>query len=453
MSDIERRLREDLSATAGAVDTLAPPFEPVLAESTARREQRRSAAGAGAGLVLLVAVTLTIVATNAREKTEADPERSGTARLAVDSATTTIPPTPTTRPRPAPSPTTPRPQPIPSPTTVPETTTTTTDPRPLAQRVPKGLWVVGLDGRNLRRVGEVGRYAWSPDGSRLAVATDRISILSAVDGRSLSTIESAPTSGAKVSCLDWSSTGQLGWITTDGAVRYASASDRAGTFVGTVPGPLDPLGYLADGCRWSPDGSLFAAPGDGLTLFDAAGRRVPVHTDDAEADQPIGRTTSPVWAPDGRSIALLGQADTVAPKAVVLSGEDWAHAVTVPGTNGVLRLAWATDGRKLFVTEESRVSSFDVARGTSTVEATTCCLGGLTPLGGGDFVTFGQGDAVRFVSSSWQPRGGLLTADAPANRCEGTFFATVRLAPDGRELAVEAQPMAGVQCPDVRPSP
>jgi WD40 repeat protein len=311
--------------------------------------------------------------------------------------------------------------------------------------VPQGLWLVGLDGSRLRRIADVGRYSWSPDGTQVAVATDRIWILSAEDGHALSTVESGPPSTI-VGCLDWSSKGTIGWVAQDGTVRFARATDRAATVVATGYPSTDD--YLDDGCRWSPDGSLFATGGEGFVLFSPDGHRVV-----AAADPRAALTSHVKWSPDGRSLAAM-TADHDARKTGVgvLSGQDWSHVDVVTPSSEVHRLTWTADGRKLLARTGDGLDAVDAAAGTVTVETTSCCLSVLTPLPGGDYLTVGGESMLRFVSGSWEPRGTLLTTDASATRCEGAFFASMRVSPNGRELVVEAQPRGGARCDKKHPS-
>jgi dipeptidyl aminopeptidase/acylaminoacyl peptidase len=432
----EDRLREDLRATAAAVDVVPPPAASVLAAASGRRERRLTGAASGMALVLLLTITATLASQEiggddelvvgprrlAEMATEYAP--TTTSPSAVQTTTVTVPVPTTARPS--------RPALVAPTTTAPVTTTTTTDPRPLSQRVPHGLWVVGLDGNDLRRIGDVGRHSWSPDASTIAVATDRIWLLSATDGHAVATIES----GGPVSCLDWSSKGTLGWVTADGTIRYARPTDRSGSVVATGT-PVQLSGY-DDGCRWSPDGSLFATSGEGFVLFDVAGRRVEVAEHAA-----VASTSGVKWSPDGSSIAAIardsdGRRTTVA----ILSGAAWTVIDEVPGSAAALRIVWAVDGKRLLMRETYKLTSYDVESEVTAVE-TTQGFSVLTPLAGGDHLTVGPGDAVRFLSSSWEPRGVLLTAEAFPNQCAGSFFTSMRVSPDGRRLAVEAQPQGG----------
>jgi hypothetical protein len=448
MSDFEDRLREALSSTAGAVDASPPrPVDAVLADASARRDRRRAIGGAGLGLVGLAVLTAMLLVSVGRVRPDVTVE-TPVARLAGDGSTTLPPRPPTTRPptvaRRAASPTT-APSPSTTTTTSPPGTTSTTDPRPLAQRVPAGTWVVGLDGTRLRRIGDAGRVAWSPDGTMLAIATDRIWILSAADGHAVATLESGPK-GTAVGCLDWSSTGTIGWVSFDGRLRFARMEDHAAT-VDVAAKPVAD-NYLDGGCQWSPDGTRFATAGDGVAVYDPTGARVEVPSD-PKAAMVIG----PKWSPDGRTLAAVsfdrdGHKTGV---ALLSAAGDLAVVSTV---DEVYRVVWPADGHELLARGLDKLLAIDPASHGVSVETTACCLRALTPLADGNWLSAGAGgETVRFVSRAWAPLGTLLTAASSSTSCDGAFVASLRVAPDGRALAVEVQADGGAatRCDKMRP--
>ena len=431
MSGFEDRLRADLRDAVAVVDATAPPVEPVLLEAAARRQQRTARTVSVLTSTVLLVLTAAVAARAVGDGgwITDSPERRP-AELVTGYVTTTTP-------RPATS--------VVAPPATSTTTTAAATAVPLAQRVPTGIWIVGLDGSGLRRIGDVGRFSWSPDGSMVAIATDRIWILSATDGHAVSTIESGP-SPTHVRCLDWSAKGTLAWVDGEGAVRYAAAaSDKRGAVVATgVPAAAD--AYYDDQCRWSPDGSAFATPGaHGFSLFDERGVRIEVATDDR-----VASTGAAKWSPDGRSLAAtVAGADGTVRQVAVLSGDRWSDLDVVPESDAAVRVVWSADGRKLLMREGYKTSSFDPVTGTTSVEV-TAVHPGLAALPGGDFLTVGGGASVQFLSATWAPRGVLLTAEAHPDRCEGAFFAHLRLSPSGRAVAVEAQAQGGVRCDKAR---
>ncbi len=147
--------------------------------------------------------------------------------------------------------------------------------------------------------------AWSPDGTRLAVAKDRGNTIRGtrglyiVDWPSRSTRLLLPCA-PKDHCPDsvaWSPDGtQLAYV--QGAKLRLIAPDGTGS-------TAIPVGNLnANSVTWSPDGSRlaftgFSSPGSavGLYVVDVVGGRPTRIADDA---------IRPLWSPDGSRIAYLG---------------------------------------------------------------------------------------------------------------------------------------------------
>jgi hypothetical protein len=464
-SSFESRLRDALGDAAGSVEAApagVPAVEPVL-DAAARLRRRRVASTATVSLAL-AAVLISSAAIAADRLTGDAGARRVSAQLAVDSVpttTTTVRPrahprsSPTTQAAPSLTPSTTR-----TTTTAPSTTTTTVaTSRPLRERVPAGVWVVGLDGSGLRRVADAGRVAWSPDGTSLAVARDEggFDVVAATDGRLLSSV----VSGGDVSCLAWSSLGTIAWSDDRDIVRYRGA-DGVVRVVGELAGSPEADG-LDDTCGWSPQGDVFASGGDELRFWSATG--APVEAGPAADGGSDGEGAAAGAGPYGQlAWSVNGHLAALGPDGVtVLSGGDLGTVTRVPSSSDALRVAWSPDGSKLYLREPLRLASFSPATGTSSAASpAACCPSGLTAMRGGGFLSLGVvGEALRALAD---PAAGtdsspLLLADvgSGAGRCDGARFAAVRPSPSlsRSEVAVVAMPQAVSSaggCGGVRPS-
>lgn len=187
--------------------------------------------------------------------------------------------------------------------------TTVAYERPATAGLPGEVYLVGVDGHSARRLG-AGYYAsWSPDGSRLALATGSLT-----------------------------DPGSLVTVRADGSGRR-----RVGRFrdVSSV--------------AWAPDGTSFVVTTLDVATFDFVialvgpnGRVLHTLTRAAERLAP-----SPL---DGRQIAFTLHKPRDR-HAVVVANADGSdrHTILRPSTSGTASLAWSPDARWVVTADEDRV--------------------------------------------------------------------------------------------------
>ena len=199
--------------------------------------------------------------------------------------------------------------------------------------------VVGIDGRNGRRVGSGPAYAvaWSPTGKLIAYCSDDL-FLVRPNGQGRRKVSD------NCDDLAWSPNGRLLAVSGGGLEVLDVSTGRVEAVTGVNPNAL----------AWSPNGRLLAsASPDGIRIHDLAGagessRRL-------TTDQRGGRSPGIAWSRDGSSIAyvriagglytvedlrvvdLLGRARTVVPGGGALGGQFSGVAWTRPGTGSRFR--------------------------------------------------------------------------------------------------------------------
>ena len=180
--------------------------------------------------------------------------------------------------------------------------------------------VVASDGSGSRRVDagenvDVGPGAWRPDGQLVAL---------------------------------------LGII--DHGIRAAFMADGDGTNVRRLPTAVQP----EDGLSWSPDGTRLAflsrEQGEDPARIDIAD----IDTDGAMTGShqlPLGEgmwaDSTPTWSPDGRSIALLLRAPSSEQVGIVATGGSGYQLVGPTFPFGSANFVWAPDGRSIVVTGDA----------------------------------------------------------------------------------------------------
>lgn len=215
----------------------------------------------------------------------------------------------------------------------------------IAYAAPDGIWVMQADGSERRQLGAVGDWdpSWAPDGTQLAVRSDRalpgegdgIPILS-LDGAADTLLTGTQLAGFP----DWSRDGRL--------IAYAST---AGTYVVARDGSAAPR-LVAASCEyadWSPDGTRLAI----MCVHGGGAPEIVVVALDGTVQQNLTNHPAgdryPAWSPDGTLIAFTSDRE----------GNEELYVMQTDGT-GLRRLTttpelsesfpvWAPDGRIAFV--------------------------------------------------------------------------------------------------------
>lgn len=177
--------------------------------------------------------------------------------------------------------------------------------------------------------------AWSPDGRRIASASERtINLWDAAKGTRLRALEGHTQ---EVACVAWSSDGgRLASGSADSTIRIWDGD--SGRELGVLGGHEKAVTALA----WSPGGrELVSAAGDArVVIWDLAtcAKRLDYRGHGGH------QVTSLGWSPDGRRIASGSEAATIK----VWEAATGADLATLRGHNGsVCSLAWDAEGARL----------------------------------------------------------------------------------------------------------
>ncbi len=235
------------------------------------------------------------------------------------------------------------------------------------------IYVVGSDGRGLRKLGQGTSPTWSPDGARLAFSAccDREPIrselfVSNADGSDRHQVTTNPACGAYAPAWGPDS---IAYVSCD-RIALLDAATGASTLLGasgTYP-------------SWSPDGSQLAVlDGERLKIVDASSG-----AERALAVSPRpGTASEPAWSPDGRvlAVAAWGGMQVITPQGAVVREVRSAF-----GDH-----SWSPDGKRLVARTDDccTISLVDVSadRVTRTILSDA-----------------GIGDATK-CSPAWSPRG------------------------------------------------
>jgi WD40 repeat protein/tRNA A-37 threonylcarbamoyl transferase component Bud32 len=213
----------------------------------------------------------------------------------------------------------------------------------------------------------VGRLVWSPDGRRLAaVSRDRggrgAKVWDAATGRAIPL--PAPAKGAW-SWLSWAPDGRRLAVGTYGTVQvWDAASAKALTPLLALysPGPSQDRSVA-----WSPDGRRLAVAGPDWTVkvWDAATGKEALSLGRSKGQtnlQPPENRVVLAWSGDGKQLASSAGLERTIQIWDPASG---ANLLTLPGHPRAIRsLAWSRDGRRLASAgDDGAVKVWDVAAG------------------------------------------------------------------------------------------
>ncbi len=211
-----------------------------------------------------------------------------------------------------------------------------------------GVYVAEGDGSAPRRVSALAArlVAWSPDGQKLAIATDtEIAIVAAGGTERPITVAGAPGGSDYFGGIEWSPdrTRLLYTVTR----QNAAGPNTAETFIAGLDGaPPRALGEMS-GARWSPNGRAIvfvrpaAAESSELWLKDV--------NDGKErklADLGLGRGGTPHWSPDGVRIAVVAGSGVY-----VVDVKDGAATLVATniGNFGTTIAGWSPDSQLIYL--------------------------------------------------------------------------------------------------------
>ncbi len=218
-----------------------------------------------------------------------------------------------------------------------------------------GIGLVDADGGNLVVLeGVPSRLAWSPNGTQLA-----FSMTNALDPAGAPEIFVARADGSERhrigqgSDFAWSTDGTRVAIAEEGRIILHDPAD--GRDIGRLPLPLTSVGEMT----WSPDGSALAmtaaAAGDGRDVYVVAS-----DTGRLTRLTQSGRNDSPAWSPSGKRLVFN------APDGVVIA--DVAGADERKLSDGRIAAPWSPDGIFLLVTRYGGLDLFDLRlQGSQTI--------------------------------------------------------------------------------------
>jgi Tol biopolymer transport system component len=335
--------------------------------------------------------------------------------------------------------------------------TTSSSGDPETDGVGPGVWVVGLDGTGLRRIGTgSGAFSWSPTGDRLAIAVSdwiwKMPLSAAAEPTTIAV--GAPWAR----CIDWSARGEIAWVTSTGELRMADDTESVGRVVGRVdddPGPS---------CQWSPDGSLFAVRSSAFAIYRADGSVLARYTPSGH-DYYYGAyypaNAAPAWSPDGSAVAIaMVDADTREYQVFVVNpSQPWPDAPVFqkPDTEGPIEhIRWQPDGAALLIQDgrdtQSKLYLVSVRDRTSTMLEGGCCQR-LEPLADGRFVAFAsRRKLLTVVEANRQTSKILARGKAPdpngpiTSECSGTYLLDEQPSHSEQLVAFLASASYGPRC-------
>ena len=233
-----------------------------------------------------------------------------------------------------------------------------------------GIFVADINGAETIRVSPDGttsnRYAWSPDGSKIAMSSG---VYGGVFRPDIYVINDDGTSKINVSnnsataddFVTWSPDGaKMAYISSDDlgvSVAYTVNADGSGKV--QVATDVEPPGIW-----WSPDATRLAYRRDGGSL------RSDIIVVNADGSNPVNVTKTvpadelplrPVWAPDGKTIAFLSNVVVFNSPSSATTIETEVYTVNVDGTNLVNLGSNGRSSNDPIWSRDAKYLAFDVA--------------------------------------------------------------------------------------------
>jgi Tol biopolymer transport system component len=215
-----------------------------------------------------------------------------------------------------------------------------------------GLLIVGSDGRERGFVlGAAGTFAWSPDGKKLAAASQRVGggRLLFVDADGANGLVADLPYAAIDSPLGWSADAKELWLAHP-AISPPGRSDITAVTADGSPSSIQGDGYCA-GCSHpalAPDGRLAYLKERTIVVVDrnhAAERKaeLPPAGDGLAKDMPL--VAGPSWSPDGRFLAVIAMGEKMGTLLVTDTRAPSLRWKSLGPSAG--DLSWSPDGAEL----------------------------------------------------------------------------------------------------------
>ena len=201
---------------------------------------------------------------------------------------------------------------------------------------------VDADGSGLVNLTEdvhIGQVFWSPDGARIAFLAGRRMYIMNADGSGVAQLaKDLPDVSAWVWSPDWL---RIAFASSRGELTDLYVTNADGTELTRLTDAPMHCGFYGFGCiTWSPDGRRIVYEADSdLYLVNADGSGLTRLTDQA-------RAVFPAWSPDGSRIAFASNRDGNFEIYVMnADGSGVTNLTNHPASDG--RLAWSPDGSRI----------------------------------------------------------------------------------------------------------
>ena len=259
------------------------------------------------------------------------------------------------------------------------------------------IYVMNRDGSGITQLTRDLRLhsqlSWSPDGSRIAWIDDfKLKAMSLSGGYAMTLADTRPPMYAEFSFLlmgSWSPDGQqIAYIDErDGILHLASVDGAAPIALTTSSAPW----AVDTPPAWSPDGTRIAFVSGTIGCLSYCSAISVVSAQGGEVTPLVGGEkqfdSSPAWSPDGSRIAYLGTPDTCPPETCggatdfqvlhVMNADGTGRRQLTTGRTGTP--AWSPDGRTVLVTIGGGVVAIPTDGGVARLLSRIGAGGALSP--------------------------------------------------------------------------